>query len=73
MGGVFRGRGRGHPFFPAMAGCEMPLIIFDNMGRVGFSEVADEATHCYPHCLFVKCHYTFCTLGVTRVIGVTSF
>ena len=35
-------------------------------GRVisvgGISAVADEATHSYPHCLFVKCHSTFSTL-----------
>ena len=40
------------------------------MGWVVFSAVADEATHCYPHCLFVKCHSTLCTLGVIAVGGV---
>ena len=54
MGGVGRGCGRGHPFFRAMAGFEMALLMFYNMGWVGFSTVADEATHWYPHCLYTK-------------------
>ena len=33
----------------------------------GISAVADEATHSYPHCFFVKCHSTFSTLGVIAV------
>ena len=49
MGGVDRDCGRGHPFFPAMAGCEIALIMFSHMGWVGFSTAADEATHLYPH------------------------
>ena len=56
MGGVLRGCGRSHSFFPAMAGWDMALTMFSHMGWVVFSAVADEATHCYPHCLFVKCH-----------------
>ena len=33
----------------------------------GISAVADEATHSYPHCFFVKCHSTFSTLRVIVV------
>ena len=44
----------------------MAFTMFSHMGWVVFSAVADDATHCYPHCLFVKCHWTFCTLGVTE-------
>ena len=43
-----RGSGRGNPFFPAMAGWEMPWV--------GISAVADEAAHCYMRKLFERCH-----------------
>ena len=37
-----------------MAGCEIAFIMFYNIGWVGFSTVADEATHWYPHCLYPR-------------------
>ena len=50
MGGVDRDCGRGHPFFPAMAGCDMALNHVLPYGMGGLLQcVADEATHLYPH------------------------
>ena len=53
MGGVGRGCGRGHPFFPAMAGCDMALNHVLPYGMGGLLQwVADEATPLYPHLLY---------------------
>ena len=41
--------------------------MFSHMAWGAFSAVADEATHSYPHCLFVKCHSTFSIIGVIAV------
>ena len=49
MGEVDRDCGRGHPFFPAMAGCDIASnhVLPYGMG-VLLQWVADEATHLYP-------------------------
>jgi len=55
MGGVDRDCGRGHPFFPAMAGCGMALNHVLPYGMGGLLQcVADEATHLYPHFLYLR-------------------
>ena len=68
MGGVLRGSGRGHPLFPAMAGWEMQGRMFcHNSGMGGVLRGCWRSHPLLSACLFVKCHSTFCILGVIAV------
>ena len=54
MEGGERGCDEGYPFFPAMAGCDIALDNVLPYGMGGLLQcAADEATHLYPHFLYL--------------------